>query len=330
MQSPMQLLLVDDDENYRDFVAFALKQSFNDIQIKEAGTLQEALSLLLQEKFDCVLLDYNLPDGLGPELLGKRLQFLSNCPVIILTSMNEDSIGVSTLQIGAEDYLVKGEVTPLTLKRSIRYAIERYKHRSEFEKLTSDLYNKNLELKHANDKLQDLVVTDSLTGIANRRAFHARLTQLLSEARRGRKFALLMGDIDHFKIINDTHGHPIGDYVLTTVAQLLSSTARETDFVARYGGEEFCILIADVDEARAKLQAERLRKIIHTIDEYKITMSFGICVATADMNKDTLIRSADIALYHAKQKGRDCVVSFNDIKLLEPKTQNTFQNPRHL
>lgn len=315
MQPELHVLIVEDDVMYRDYTILALQRAFLNIQIKEADSVESALALLLHEKFDCVLLDYLLPDGSGTDLLKHLSQYQRTCPVILLTGLDDDQIGLNALQDGAEDYLVKGETTPFSLKRSIRHAVERFVRRTEFEDLLSKLHETNTALKNANEKLADLVVTDSLTGIPNRRAFQDRLTQLLIESRRGRHFALIMGDIDHFKKINDTHGHQIGDQILTTVAQTLSTTARETDFVARWGGEEFCILLTDVDEDRALRQAERLRRSIHSISKYEITMSFGISVASNILNtEDLLIRAADAAFYHAKKNGRDRVESFKSIQ----------------
>ncbi len=315
MQPDLQVLIVEDDVMYREYTILALQRAFLNIHIKEADSVDSALALLLKEKFDCVLLDFLLPDGSATDLLTQLSQYQRHCPVILLTGLDDDQIGLNALQAGAEDYLVKGETTPFSLKRSIRHAVERFARRTEFEDLVSKLHETNTALKNANEKLAELVVTDSLTGIPNRRAFQDRLTQLVFEGRRGRHFALIMADIDHFKKFNDTYGHQIGDQILTTVAQTLSTTARETDFVARYGGEEFCILLTDIDEDLAIRQAERLRRSIHSISKYGITMSFGISVASNILNTgDLLIRAADAALYHAKNNGRDRIESFNSIQ----------------
>lgn len=315
MQPDLHVLIVEDDVMYREYTILALQRAFLNIQIKEADSVDSALALLLHEKFDCVLLDYLLPDGSGADLLQQLSQYQRTCPVILLTGLDDDQIGLNALQAGAEDYLVKGETTPFSLKRSIRHAVERFARRTEFEDLVSKLHETNTALKTANEKLADLVVTDSLTGIPNRRAFHDRLNQLIFEGRRGRHFALIMADIDHFKKFNDTYGHQTGDQILTTVAQTLSTTARETDLVARYGGEEFCILLTDIDEDLALRQAERLRRSIHSISKYEITMSFGVCIASKSLNSsDLLIKAADAALYHAKNNGRDRVESFSTIQ----------------
>jgi diguanylate cyclase (GGDEF)-like protein/PAS domain S-box-containing protein len=170
------------------------------------------------------------------------------------------------------------------------------------------------ELKEAQEQLARLAVTDAMTGLPNLRALHERLALLLAEADRGRSFALVMLDVDNFKLINDAYGHKVGDEVLVRLGQCLREHIRATDLVARYGGEEFCVLFSDVDEFTAVALAEKLRAAVESIREpVHITASFGVCASSysgfgeLERNADTMIRVADDALYRAKRSGRNRV-----------------------
>lgn len=171
------------------------------------------------------------------------------------------------------------------------------------------------ELRQLNDQLNALAVTDGLTQIPNHRAFQDALSQFFAHASRGRSFALVMLDVDNFKQFNDTFGHQAGDEVLIAVARTLKQNIRRVDFVARYGGEEFAVLFMDVDEARAKRLAEKLRKKISEIsNKYSpVTASFGVALCCqVKSSEQSLIKLADMALYRAKASGKNCVVFAGD------------------
>ena len=162
------------------------------------------------------------------------------------------------------------------------------------------------------EELQQFAAVDALTGIANRRTFELRLEQELRRAARQRSsVALVMVDVDRFKVLNDTYGHRTGDEVLKQVAAVLARESREYDVVARYGGEEFAIVLPDCSEHDAAVSAERMRlAVAQRPEEPGVTASFGVAVA-ADPGtvgaRDALVRSADAALYSAKRDGRDRV-----------------------
>jgi diguanylate cyclase (GGDEF)-like protein len=155
-----------------------------------------------------------------------------------------------------------------------------------------------------------------LTGIANRRHWDWRLAEEIARAQRYRyPVAVLMVDIDHFKRVNDTHGHQVGDEVLRQVAERLRSTLRRTDFLARYGGEEFGIIAPQTALEAAKVLAERLRRAIarepiQVNNELSIPLTISVGVAVFPehgQNESDLVAAADAALYRAKQDGRNCV-----------------------
>lgn len=168
------------------------------------------------------------------------------------------------------------------------------------------------------EKLENLSIHDSLTGIYNRRYFNIRLEE---EAKRAKKFAfeiaLVMADIDHFKRINDTYGHLVGDVVLKQVAQIIRECIREIDFVARYGGEEFIIILQETVKEGALFVAERIRRtiaqqVIKAFDEaIQVTVSFGIVLFPQHTSyPELLVDIADKAMYKAKENGRNRVECF--------------------
>ena len=167
------------------------------------------------------------------------------------------------------------------------------------------------ELEALVAELSEQVFEDDKTGLPNHRAFENRLEQLMAESRRGRgSFCLVMVDLDHFKKVNDTHGHDIGDQVLREVASHLREGAREIDFVGRFGGEEFCLLLPGADLAGGLKVAERVRSLLESsrCAGLSVTASFGVCAHTPGMSAAVLMKRADKALYKAKAEGRNCVV----------------------
>jgi len=165
------------------------------------------------------------------------------------------------------------------------------------------------------DETERLATTDGLTGLLNHRAFQARFDEQLAQAQRyGRPLALLLTDVDHFKKVNDTHGHPVGDEVLRAVARLLAKEARATDMVARYGGEEFVVLMPETDAAGALAVAERMRARICSAPfptsrgPLPVTISLGVAsVPRNGKEKAGLLEAADQALYASKHAGRNRV-----------------------
>jgi diguanylate cyclase (GGDEF)-like protein len=161
----------------------------------------------------------------------------------------------------------------------------------------------------ARRELTRQATTDPLTGLANRRAFEHRLDDEQQIARRtGRPLSLAMIDIDHFKDVNDRHGHGVGDEVLVEIAERLSREARPQDLFARIGGEEFAWLITDADEDQAHAVAERARRAVASSPFAKagaLTISVGVCTAGTGPGTGGLMRGADVALYWAKEHGRN-------------------------
>ena len=289
----MKLLLVEDNPADADFLAASLRrQRASDIQIVNVATLAEAVSQLQLDKFDVVLLDLHLPDGSGLQCLDAIQAVDSEIPVVVLSGQDDEEFAVSVLNKGAQDYLVKWEGQGHSILRSIRYAMER---------------------KKADLRLTYLAQYDPLTGIPNRQFFNDQLTRATARARRdGRKVTLLYLDLDAFKVVNDTLGHDAGDRLLQEVADRIRRSVRTGDVVARLGGDEFAVMLEGLAsprdvEAMASGLLEIISKPYHIADrQLTITTSIGITVFPSD-NADTqmLLKNADIAMYQAKDSGRN-------------------------
>ncbi|WP_153979553.1 sensor domain-containing diguanylate cyclase [Paenibacillus xylanilyticus] len=186
----------------------------------------------------------------------------------------------------------------------------------ELERLHEEYEVKQQALIKVNDQLETMASTDLLTGLKNRRFFQQKMLESLEGYRANqREFSLLVVDIDHFKSINDTYGHPVGDLVLGNLAGLLQSVSRSTDVVARYGGEEFVIILTDCTAEQAVITAERYRSQVASADwgAYNITVSIGAATVAEEDTDQSLFQKADMALYASKTGGRNRVTHAADL-----------------
>jgi diguanylate cyclase (GGDEF)-like protein len=177
------------------------------------------------------------------------------------------------------------------------------------------------------EQMERMATTDGLTGLTNHRTFQARFDEALATARRyNRKLSLILTDVDHFKSVNDTYGHPTGDQVLKGVARILKETARDTDVVARYGGEEFAIVMPETDAKGALVIAERIRERVMQelfqteLGPLRVTLSLGVATfPESSQEKQGLIDLADQCLYFAKRHGRNQSVTVAQMKAKGPR-----------
>ena len=174
-------------------------------------------------------------------------------------------------------------------------------------------------LKDATKKLEELARTDPLTGLLNRRGLMEMMEYEIKRAKRsGKRFSVIMGDIDHFKEINDLFGHDTGDIILENLADIMKKTLRSQDIISRWGGEEFLILLPETPLAGAQCAAEKLRQRImdhvHRIRdmEFNVTITFGVCEVKSDYDTEICIKRADNALYQGKESGRNRVMASGD------------------
>ncbi|NJK41032.1 MAG: diguanylate cyclase [Acaryochloridaceae cyanobacterium SU_2_1] len=288
------------------------------ITLEHRQSLAEGMERLSDgTAFDLVLLNPQLSDAQGLEAFQAIHQAFPSIPLIIYSDNLDEKMILDFLQRGAQDYLAKGHFDRSRLCSTIRYALERHSVHLELAQKNATLQQLSIQLEQANHKLKELTLTDSLTGVYNRRRFD---TVLLSEwirlMREAKPLSLIMCDVDYFKAYNDTYGHRAGDQCLQQIAQAIRrSTRRPTDCVARYGGEEFMVTLPNTDILGATHVANLIHNIIHELalphlnsplGGY-VTLSLGVASRVPDANiaPSTLVEAADQALYLAKQQGRD-------------------------
>lgn len=306
---PRPVLIIDDDADHRTILTDALTDG--GFAVDHASSGKEAFRKNFFT-YSAVILDYNLTDMTGIEIL-KRIQAGNpNIPVIIVTGENSEDIAVNALNLGAADYICKAGDYIRTLSLMVKKNIERYRLRRENQKLQEKLLEQN-------KFLQELADHDFLTSLYNHRVIHRKLEEEINRCRRSTvKFCCAIADIDHFKKVNDSYGHVVGDYILRSVAQLIKGFLRNYDTVGRYGGEEFLILLPNANLAHGTEVLERIRKEIanttHIYSDFKlnVTVSFGVAEfdPAAGIAKESLISHADKALYEAKNSGRNKVVAW--------------------
>ncbi|MFA5372241.1 MAG: diguanylate cyclase [Sideroxydans sp.] len=279
-----------------------------------AGTGMQALSIFRREHPDIVLLDARLPDIDGFEVARKIRKMEKDeewAAIIFLTAMNSDEDLARGITAGGDDYLVK-PVSETVFHAKVR-AMQR------LIEMQRNLVEVTCKLDAANAELQRLSTTDSLTGIANRRALDNFLSREWRRCQRVEKpLSLVMLDIDYFKLFNDKYGHQAGDDCLQQVAALIARAApRASDLAARYGGEEFSLVLGESDADGALWMAERVRQMVadlkvphYATDSKFVTISCGVVSVLPDDTRsiETLMQSADAALYQAKRGGRNRVV----------------------
>ncbi|MDO7907756.1 sensor domain-containing diguanylate cyclase [Paenibacillus sp. JX-17] len=184
------------------------------------------------------------------------------------------------------------------------------------EQIHREYEAKQQELTRMNEELEQLASTDPLTGLKNRRYFQKQLDlHIHAYQESGTPFSLLILDIDHFKKINDTYGHPVGDLILTHLAKLLQLNLEKDDAAARFGGEEFVIILPGTQEGQAVEAAEKIREAAESArwGDYRITISVGTAAVEDSDTGESLLHKADVALYASKTRGRNQVTGYSEV-----------------
>jgi len=307
-----KILIVDDSATIRASLASAVREMKLEPILAEDGA--KGIELFLAERPSLILLDVRMP-GIDGYETARRIRAAAPdewTPIIFLSASVDDQDLERAIECGGDDYLVK-PVSKVVLSAKIR-AMQR------LDKMRGRLVEVSTALGAANQRLETLAHQDSLTGIANRRAFDYLMERQFAQAiRRSEPLSLVLCDVDHFKAYNDRYGHPAGDECLRQVgAAVARGCRRATDFAARYGGEEFALLLPDTPTPGALEVMEKVRGDIASLaiphdasaTAAIVTTSAGIATFAADRDKAPadLISRTDQALYRAKELGRNrCV-----------------------
>jgi diguanylate cyclase (GGDEF)-like protein len=297
--SGFQVLVVDDSEMYLKLIEHTLSREFDCVHQARNG--REALEIFERERPALVITDCMMPDVGGLELCQRiRAAQSSYVYIIMVTSISETENVVKGLAAGADDYLTKPFHTDELLARV---------------KVGRRLIDLQRQLEEKNRLLEHFALTDSLTGLPNRRAIEAWAThELPASLRHGFSFWVVLIDLDHFKRVNDAYGHDAGDRVLKVFADILRSNTRSSDISGRIGGEEFLHVITHADETHMPMVVERTRARLHghtfVFNGTVVTVSASFGVAEFDRSAPVpafseLVARADRALYRAKQLGRN-------------------------
>ncbi|MDR9784149.1 PleD family two-component system response regulator [Rhizobium redzepovicii] len=298
-----QILLVDGRANSQERIIKALKPVADVLALSDP---QAALFEAAESPFDLVIVNANF-DDYDPLRLCSQLRSLERTrflPILIITEQGADEMVVRALDLGVNDYIIRPVDPNELVARSLT----------------------QIRRKRCNDRLRasvkqtiELAVTDPLTGLYNRRYLDNHLNVLFNRSMaRGRPLSVLITDIDRFKQVNDTYGHDGGDEVLREFANRVRSTIRGADLACRYGGEEFVVVMPDTSPEIAAAVAERLRAAVenapfrlkHAGEALNVTASFGIASRIGSvLTPDQLMKQADLALYEAKNTGRNRVVA---------------------
>lgn len=289
MQGRIQILFLEDNPIDVRRVEGMLSRDPSGVDLVHVDTFENALGVLDQRRFDVILTDLHLSDSSGLDTFARLSERAGNVPIIVLTAAaDHEQMAIDAVQLGAQDFLSKQDLSPSIVRRSIRYAIERHR-------LLSQIHN--------------LSLLDDLTGLYNRRGFRTLTDHHLKLAKRlDTSLILFFADLDGLKSINDIHGHKAGDDAIRAMANVLRESFRDTDILARLGGDEFLALAVEssdhgpssimgrIDEKLATLNADGRRP-------YALKVSIGhLRYDLANpISLDDLLAEADRLMYARKQ-----------------------------
>lgn len=300
---PYRVLIVEDTVSLAHYYAQVLESA--GMQTKVVTEPQKLLEALAAFQPELILMDVYMPGCSGIEaarVIRQDSKFLS-VPIVFLSSEAERQRQLGAMQTGADDFLVK-PIADAELISAVTLRAERFRN------------------------LSTVIHQDSLTGLLNHVSFKLQMEAEYARSKRAESnlsFALL--DVDHFKSVNDNFGHPAGDRVLKSLAQVLRTRLRKSDVIGRYGGEEFAILMPDTTQEQAEQVMNNLReqfallRFVTEASEFGCTFSAGISTSTEYENVETLIQAADTALYEAKHAGRNRICPAPNTGAIKPKAK---------
>ncbi len=315
MNEPVEgsrILLIEDKEFDKNKVIAALSKDLNIVMAVENGV--KGIELCATQQFDILMVSLNLKEEDGLRLCShlRSNERTRNLPIVMIANPEDMDRVAHGLEIGAHDYILR----PLE-KSELTARIRTQIRRKRFQERLRSTYEISLSM----------ALTDSLTGLYNRRYLEVHLEKLIeSNAISNKTLGVLMLDIDHFKAVNDTHGHKVGDQVLKIFSERLKNSVRSFDLVSRLGGEEFIVILPDVTNERAYVVAERLRRAIAE-EPFKCDVDGGLLNVTTSIGGATIrngghdvtsiLERVDKCLYQAKNEGRNCSV-FEEVGKLNP------------
>jgi len=287
-----KILLVEDNPGDKRLVQEAFRE-IADLQseIVHCQTVRQALESLAGGRPDVALIDLGLPDAQGLEAVRRIHDAAPEVPIVVLTMLNDESLGMQALKEGAQDYLIKTHIDWRTIWRALTYAIER-------QRVQVELFN--------------LSLSDDLTGLYNRRGFLTLTQHQIKLAHRmGKTFLIAFIDLDGMKQINDTFGHQEGNHALVETANILRDSFRQCDILARIGGDEFAVFVADAIQDNTSTVKQRMQQKLNSCNtdpsrRYQLSFSVGIVAANSSQNChiEEILVQADAAMYEQKQGKR--------------------------
>ena len=319
----MNVLIVDDDEVDREHIKRILLKSNDSFDIVEADSVETGIALFDETKFDVILLDFSMPKRDGIELLiefrGRPKE--SGSAIIMMSHSQDNALAAQCILEGAQDFIIKSEITEERLRRSIIYAKARFELELRLYQATQD--KKNLEQK------------DALTGLANRYYFSQILSIALKNAETGfLKIGLVLIDIDNFKLINDSMGYGTGDQALIHLGSKLLTLLPQGTLLSRLGGDEFAYYFTYSTAFDSALNT--VNQILQTTsspvvleDSVKLSMNVSMGISLSDNGKQTaseLIRDAEIAMYRAKKQGGKQYCFFQESMQLQMRRRVDLEN----
>lgn len=292
LQKKYRVLIVDDQKSLSDYYSSILRAS--DFEVLAVNHPEHELMPALTDFVpDLILLDLYMPYCNGQDLAGiiRQIDNLISIPVVFLSAEASSDLQLRAMSTGADAFLTK-PVSPDDLLLTVQSRIKRGR------------------------AVHDLVTKDSLSGLLNRRESIRRLDEEISRSRRNNtSLTVAMLDLDHFKKINDTLGHGTGDWVIKYFSRSMQLMFRECDIIGRHGGEEFLVIFPDTDSESAQMACKRLKKYIVASEEdlpAPFTFSGGLALLNKNDDGESILERADIALYKAKETGRNKVITATD------------------
>jgi diguanylate cyclase (GGDEF)-like protein len=312
----MRVLIVDDDPALRAVLRAGLNRLGN--EVFEAADGRAALEIALEMRPHMMIVDWVMPemDGIALTRALRQTKLGHAIFIMVLTGFEDDQRLIEAFEAGVDDYMAK-PLKPRVLAARLRAGQRVIKLQQEIERDREDIRRFAAELAVTNRRLQEVALTDVLTGLPNRRFAMERIHQEWSlAARANRALSCLIVDIDEFKRVNDTYGHDVGDSVLRHIAKLLKDGLRTHDVISRTGGDEFLAICPDTGLPAALICAERLRRAVEAAPissgmlQLRGTVSIGVATREPTMvDTDALIKRADQGAYVAKQQGRNRVAT---------------------